>query len=245
VRRAVAGLSLRRLTADGGNGGSHIRILVAEDDVELARTLAQGLRQLTMAVDLALDGSDALDKLALNSYNVVILDRDLPLIHGDEVCRWIAEQDSGPRVLMLTAAAGLEYRVEGLEIGADDYLPKPFAFAELVARIHALARRPARGDPPVLRAANLTFYLARRRVERAGVEISLTTKEYAVLDVLMRADGAVVSAEELLERAWDENVDPFTATVRVTIANLRSKLGDPPIVETLIGSGYRIKGSPM
>ena len=215
--------------------------MVAEDDAELAETLAKGLRQLTMAVDVALDGSEALDKFALNCYDVVVLDRDLPVVHGDDVCRWIVGQGSGPRILMLTAAAGLESRVEGFEIGADDYLPKPFAFAELVARLHALARRPARGDPPVLFAGDLGFDVARRRVERDGIEIRLTTKEYAVLEVLMRADGAFVSAEDLLERAWDENADPFTATVRVTIATLRSKLGHPPVVETLIGTGYRIK----
>jgi DNA-binding response OmpR family regulator len=241
--RRVAELSLRRLTPNDGIGGRHIRILVVEDDVELAQTLSQGLRQIAMAVDIALDGADALDKLALTSYDVVVLDRDLPLVHGDDVCRWIADQDSGARVLMLTAAAGLEYRVEGLEMGADDYLPKPFAFAELVARVQALGRRPARADPPILRAGNLAFDVARRRVERDGVEIRLTTKEYAVLAALIRANGAVVSAEELLERVWDENIDPFTATVRVTVANLRSKLGDPPIIETLIGSGYWIRGS--
>jgi DNA-binding response OmpR family regulator len=214
--------------------------LIAEDDVELAGTLARGLRRRAMAVDLAPDGSEALDKLAFTTYDVVILDRDLPGVHGDEVCRWIVEHATRPRVLMLTAAAGLRERVEGLQLGADDYLAKPFAFDELVARVHALARRVAIGRAPVLRAGDLTFDVARRRVDRAGTEIRLTSKEYTVLEVLMRADGAVVSAEELLERAWDENVDPFTATVRVTIANLRSKLGAPPIVETLVGTGYRI-----
>jgi DNA-binding response OmpR family regulator len=170
-----------------------------------------------------------------------VLDRDLPVVHGDEVCRTIIQRGAGPRVLMLTASGGLEQRVEGLGMGADDYLRKPFAFAELVARIHALARRPSRAAKPVLREGDLTFDVARRRVCRAGREIRLTAKEYAVLEVLMRADGAVVSAEELLERAWDENIDPFTATVRVTIANLRGKLGEPPVVETLIGAGYRVR----
>jgi DNA-binding response OmpR family regulator len=216
---------------------------VVDDDTELASTVADGLRQHAMAVDTAFDGSEAFEKLELNEYDVVVLDRDLPRASGDDVCRWIVDRDAGPRVLMLTAAGRLDHRVEGLEIGADDYLAKPFAFVELVARIHAVARRPARAATPVLRAGDLAFDVARRRVERSGREIRLTTKEYAVLAVLMRADGAVVSAEDLLEHAWDENADPFTATVRVTIANLRSKLGDPPIVETLIGAGYRIVGS--
>jgi DNA-binding response OmpR family regulator len=229
------------LTQQEATGGNHIRVLIAEDDVELADTLARGLRRRAMAVDLAHDGSEALDKLAFSTYDVVILDRDLPGVHGDEVCRWIVERTTRPRVLMLTAAAGLRERVEGLQLGADDYLPKPFAFDELVARVHALARRLEIGQAPVLRAGDLTFDVARRRVDRAGTEIRLTAKEYTVLEVLMRADGAVVSAEQLLERAWDENVDPFTATVRVTIANLRSKLGAPPIIETLVGTGYRIK----
>ena len=194
-----------------------------------------------MAVDVAVDGSEALEKISLNQYDVVVLDRDLPVVHGDDVCRLVVERGVGPRVLMLTASGGLEQRVEGLGMGADDYLSKPFAFAELVARIHALARRPFRADKPILRQGDLAFDLARRRVYRGDREIRLTAKEYAVLEVLMRADGAVVSAEELLERAWDENVDPFTATVRVTIANLRSKLGHPPVVETLIGAGYRVR----
>ncbi len=196
-----------------------------------------------MPVDVAVDGSQALDKIALSEYDVVVLDRDLPQVHGDDVCRWIVGQDVGPRVLMLTAAAGLQQRVEGLEIGADDYLTKPFAFEELVARIHALARRPARGAKPALWASDLRTDVARHRVYRAGREIQLTAKEFAVLEVLMRAEGGVVSAEELLERAWDENIDPFTATVRVTIGNLRRKLGDPPILETLVGVGYRMPAS--
>jgi len=196
-----------------------------------------------MAVDIALDGGEALEKLGMNDYDVVVLDRDLPVVHGDEVCRRIVEHAAGPRVLMLTAASGLEHRVQGLEIGADDYLPKPFAFPELVARLRSLARRPARGLTPVLSLDDLTFDIARRRVHRRGQEIRFTAKEYAVLELLMRADGAVVSAEEMLEHAWDENVDPFTATVRVTIANLRRKLGEPPLVETVIGVGYRVVAS--
>ena len=216
---------------------------MVEDDSDLAQTLAEGLLQRAMAVDVALDGPEALEKIGLNAYDVVVLDRDIPGVHGDDVCRFIVEQGTGPRVLMLTASAGLEHRVEGLGIGADDYLPKPFAFVELVARIHALARRPSRADKPILRHGDLAFDVARRRVYRSGREIRLTAKEYAVLEVLMRANGAVVSAEDLLERAWDENVDPFTATVRVTIANLRSKLGPPPVVETLIGAGYRMRSA--
>jgi DNA-binding response OmpR family regulator len=216
---------------------------VAEDDPELAQTVAEGLRRSAMAVDVALDGVQALERVAINEYDVIVLDRDLPHVHGDDVCRRISEEPSRPRILMLTAAAAVDDRVAGLAIGADDYLPKPFGFAELVARIHALARRPTRAAPPILYAGDLRFDAARRRVERAGREIRLTAKEYAVLEVLLRAEGAIVSAEELLERAWDENIDPFTATVRVTIANLRSKLGRPPIVETLVGAGYRIKES--
>jgi DNA-binding response OmpR family regulator len=164
-------------------------------------------------------------------------------VHGDEVCRQIISKEGAPRIIMLTASAGLEQRIDGLRIGADDYLPKPFAFDELVARIHALARRPGRNLTPVLTIGDLTVDLARHQVRRAGAEIRLTTKEFAVLEVLLSADGAVVSAEELLEQAWDENADPFTATVRVTMANLRQKLGGPPLIETIIGSGYRVLGS--
>jgi DNA-binding response OmpR family regulator len=216
---------------------------VVEDDRDLAQTIAQGLRQEAMPVDIASNGSAAVERLSLNEYDVVVLDRDIPEIHGDDVCRWIASQQAGPRILMLTASAGIEHRVEGLKIGADDYLAKPFAFPELVARIHALSRRPAVQAAPCLRSGDLSYDVVRREIHRGGREIRLRAKEYAVLEILMRADGAVVSAEDLLEHAWDENVDPFTATVRVTIANLRSKLGDPPIIETLIGAGYRIKAS--
>jgi DNA-binding response OmpR family regulator len=217
---------------------------VVEDERDLASSIGQGLRNETMAVDVAFDGEEALEKLGVNEYDLVVLDRDLPGVHGDEVCRRVLDQGVGPRILMLTASAGLEQRVQGLEIGADDYLPKPFAFAELVARIRALARRPNRGVPPILSAGDLTFDVARRRVRRRGVEIRLTAKEYSVLEVLLAADGAVVSAEELLERAWDENVDPFTATVRVIMANLRHRLGHPPIIDTVIGAGYRVMRSP-
>ena len=220
-----------------------IKILVVEDDADLAEAIAEGLRHEAIAVDVALNGDDALAKLGWNTYDVVVLDRDLPGVHGDEVCRRIVERGTGPRVLMLTAASRLDDRVDGLATGADDYLTKPFAFRELVARVHAVGRRAVGGTRPILEARDLAFDVARRRVHRGGTEIRLTAKEYRVLEVLMRADGAVVSAEELLERAWDENLDPFTATVRVTIANLRAKLGDPPVVETVIGAGYRIAGS--
>ena len=196
-----------------------------------------------MAVDVAADGAEAIEKISVNAYDVVLLDRDLPVVHGDDVCRWMVEQQEGPRVLMLTASGGLEHRVEGLEMGADDYLPKPFALTELIARIHALARRPARGVPAILRVGDLTLDVAGRRAQRGTRSILLTAKQFAVLEVLVRADGAVVSAEQLLEHAWDENVDPFTATVRVTIANLRARLGDPPLIETVIGAGYRIERS--
>lgn len=192
---------------------------------------------------MAVDGNEALAKLGSSDYDVVVLDRDLPGVHGDEVCRRLVERCMGPRVLMLTAATRLDERVDGLGIGADDYLTKPFAFPELVARIHAVGRGSVRGGAPVLVTRDLTFDVARRRVRRGNSEIRLTAKEYRVLEVLMRANGAVVSAEELLERAWDENIDPFTATVRVTIANLRAKLGDPPVLETVVGAGYRIGGS--
>jgi DNA-binding response OmpR family regulator len=213
---------------------------VVEDDRDLAGTIAKGLRAQAMAVDLAFDGAQAIERIELSPYDVVVLDRDLPETHGDDVCRFAVQRADAPRVLMLTASGGLEQRVEGLALGADDYLPKPFAFTELVARIRAIARRPSRSLAPVLVAGDLAFDLGRRRVERAGAPIALTAKECAVLEVLMTADGRLVSAEELLERAWDENVDPFTATVRVTIANLRRKLGDPPVIETVIGAGYRI-----
>ena len=196
-----------------------------------------------MAVDVALDGSEALDKVNVNEYDVVVLDRDLPLIHGDEVCRAVVELGRGPRVLMLTASTGLEHRVHGLAIGADDYLAKPFAFAELVARVRALARRPSNVHRPILRHHDLEFDVAARRVFRGQREVHLTAKEYAVLEILLRAEGGVVSAEELLERAWDENADPFTATVRVTMSNLRRKLGQPQLVETVIGVGYRMGDS--
>jgi DNA-binding response OmpR family regulator len=217
-----------------------VRVLVVEDHAELARDIAEGLRDRGIATDLALDGAAALQKGLVYGYDVIVLDRDLPGVHGDAVCVGLRDGGSDARILMLTAAATIGDRVEGLNLGADDYLPKPFAFEELVARVHALARR-APAAPPVLVRGDLKLDRARRRTTRAGRELSLTRKELGVLEVLMAADGAVVSAEELLERVWDENADLFTRTVAVTLARLRRKLGEPEVIETVIGSGYRVR----
>jgi DNA-binding response OmpR family regulator len=214
-----------------------MRVLVAEDHVTLAGRIAQGLRQAGMAVDAVHDGLAALDATGQTDYDVIVLDRDLPVVHGDRVCRSVA--GSGPRVLMLTAAAGVDDRVDGLELGADDYLPKPFAFAELVARVRALARR-APSAPPVLHCADLTVDRARHRASRGGVPLSLTRKEFGILEMLLAAGGAVVSAEELLEHVWDAHADPFSNIVSVTMARLRRKLGEPPLIETVVGTGYRM-----
>ena len=220
-----------------------MRILVTEDDEVLAMTLAAGLRREGMAVDVALDGDAALEHLGVNRYDVVVLDRDLPGVHGDDVCRTLAEGRSPTRVLMLTAARSVRERVEGLGLGADDYLPKPFDFAELVARIRALARRAAAPLPASLQNGDLSLGPARRVAVRAGRRLPLTTKELAVLECLLAAEGRPVSAEELLERVWDEAADPFTSTVKTTIGRLRAKLGDPPVIETIRESGYRIEGT--
>jgi DNA-binding response OmpR family regulator len=218
-----------------------MRVLVVEDEELLADAIARGLRREGVAVDIARDGEDALDKLSVNSYAVVVLDRDLPHISGDEVCRRIvADEAVESRVLMLTASGAIDDRVSGLRLGADDYLGKPFAFAELVARVHALARRSQPALPPVLKRGGVELDVARGAVCRDGRMIVLTRKELGVLDVLMAADGAVVSAEMLLERVWDEHIDPFTNTVRVTMANLRRKLGEPPLIHTVVGAGYRL-----
>jgi DNA-binding response OmpR family regulator len=216
-----------------------VRILLIEDETVLAERIADGLRDQGMAVDLAADGVDGLHKAGANRYDVVVLDRDLPLVHGDQVCTVLAAGGTAARILMLTAAGEPADRVTGLILGADDYLPKPFVFDELVLRIRALARR-AHNAPRVLRRAGLSFDTGRRVVQRDGRIIPLTTKELAVLEILMTADGAVVSSEDLLEGAWDEHADPFTATVRVAVARLRRKLGDPPLIETLVGAGYRL-----
>jgi DNA-binding response OmpR family regulator len=219
-----------------------MRVLIAEDDEFLARTVAAGLRREGMAVDVALDGDAALEHTAVNRYDVVVLDRDLPGRHGDDVCRALAADRSETRVLMLTAARSVQDRVQGLELGADDYLPKPFYFAELTARIRALGRRAAAPLPASLEHGDLSLDPARRVAIRAGRRLPLTRKELAVLEYLLAAGGRPVPAEELLERVWDEEADPFTRTVKTTIQRLRAKLGDPPLIETLRESGYRIGG---
>ena len=217
-----------------------MRILVVEDERLLADAVAEWLRREAFAVDVAYDGDEALERLGVNTYDVVVLDRDLPLVPGDEVCRAIVDAGIATRILMLTASASVRERVAGLSLGADDYLPKPFAFVELSARVHALLRRSRPAAPPVLERGGIRLDPARREVFRDGHPISLARKEFAVLAELMRADGAVVSAEDLLERAWDEHVDPFTNVVRVTVMKLRRKLGEPPIIETVAGVGYRL-----
>jgi DNA-binding response OmpR family regulator len=217
-----------------------VRVLVAEDHVELARYIAEGLRDRGIATDLAYDGGAALQKGVVYRYDVIVLDRDLPGIHGDAVCVALRDGGADARILMLTAAAAIGDRVQGLNLGADDYLPKPFAFEELVARVHALARRAPAGPPRLVRG-DLVLDRAQRLATRAGRELSLTRKELGVLEVLLAADGAVVSAEELLERAWDENADPFTRTVAVTLGRLRRKLGEPELIETVVGAGYRVR----
>jgi len=221
-----------------------VRVLLAEDHAELAETVALGLRREGLAVDIAADGAQALERASVTSYDVVVLDRDLPEVHGDQVCRALVASGSAARVLMLTASASIEDRVAGLGIGADDYLPKPFAFAELVARVRALGRRPATTLPPVLARGDLKLDPANRVATRAGQRLWLTPKEFAVLERLLAAGGTLVSAEELLEGVWDEAADPFTNTVKVTISRLRRKLGDPPVIETVAQAGYRILPCP-
>ncbi len=217
-----------------------MRVLIAEDERRLADAIARGLRREGMAVDLAPDGTDALLKARVIRYDVLVLDRDLPGLHGDEVCRTVRSERPETCILMLTAAGELEDLVEGLSLGADDYLAKPFRFAELVARIRALGRRSVPSRPPVLRHGDLELDPARRSLSRDGHGVELARKEFAVLEALMSAQGATVSAEELLERVWDEQTDPFTNVVRMTIMTLRRKLGDPALVETVIGVGYRM-----
>ena len=217
-----------------------MRVLVVEDHKELAETVAAGLRREGMAVDLSFDGDSALERACCTDYDVVVLDRDLPGTHGDEVCAALIAEGKITRILMLTASAAIADRVDGLTLGADDYLPKPFAFAELVARIRALGRRSQPAVPPLLVCGDLRLDPARRVAVRAGQRLVLTAKEMAVLELLMAAQGAVVSAEQMLEQAWDEHADPFTATVKVTISRLRAKLGDPPVIQTVDRYGYRI-----
>ncbi|MGH3620422.1 MAG: response regulator transcription factor [Sciscionella sp.] len=223
-----------------------MRILVVEDEEPLAEAIARGLRREGMAVDVATDGDSGHEKASITRYDVVVLDRDLPGMSGDELCREIVDSGALTRVIMLTASDTVSDRVEGLSLGADDYLAKPFAFPELVARVRALARRSTPATPPVLAAGDVQLDPARRVVTRRGAPIELTRKEFGVLEVLLSASGSVVSSEELLERVWDENADPFTTTVRVTVMTLRKKLGEPGIIDTVVGSGYRVAaGGPV
>ena len=217
-----------------------MRVLVVEDERLLADAIAEGLRRESLAVDVAYDGDAALERIGVNDYDVVVLDRDLPRVHGDDVCTAVLEK-SDARVLMLTAAASIRERVDGLARGADDYLGKPFAFVELVARVRALGRRARPAAPPVLARAGIRLDPARREVTRGDQPVALSRKEFGVLEELLRGDGAVVSAEQLLEKVWDENIDPFTNVVRVTMMTLRRKLGEPSVIETVPGSGYRLR----
>jgi DNA-binding response OmpR family regulator len=216
-----------------------VRVLVVEDHVVLANRIGEGLRDAGFAVDVVHDGAAALQSTISTDYDVVVLDRDLPVLHGDRVCGRLVREGSPSRILMLTAAADVDARVEGLELGADDYLGKPFAFHELIARIRALGRRGP-GSPVVVQRGDLVIDRARHRVSRAGVSLTLTRKEFGVLECLAGADGATVSAEQLLEHVWDAHTDPFSNTVAVTVGRLRRKLGDPPLIETVIGVGYRL-----
>jgi DNA-binding response OmpR family regulator len=217
-----------------------LRVLVIEDDRELAEAVATGLRRAQIAVDVALDGKSGLVKALVVSYDVIVLDRDLPGLHGDEVCRRLVEKGSRSRVLMLTAAATIEHRVDGLGLGADDYLPKPFVFAELLARVQALFRRAQPAIPPILAHGDLELDTGKRHARRGGRTLELAPKEFGVLELLLAAQGRVVSTEELLFRVWDEEADLFTTAVKVTISRLRNKLGEPAVIETIPQAGYRI-----
>ncbi|WP_402839810.1 response regulator transcription factor [Microbacterium sp. GXS0129] len=217
-----------------------MRVLVVEDDASLGEALRHGLSLEGFAIDLATDGDTALMMADVNDYDVLVLDRDLPGTHGDEVCRIVSARPAAPPILMLTAAGTLTQRVSGFELGADDYLPKPFEFSELIVRLRALGRRGPVNVPPVLTRRGVELDLFRRTVRRDGATIRLTPKEFAVLEILLRANGGVVSAETLLEKAWDENANPFTNTIRVTVSAVRKKLGEPGIIDTIPGSGYRI-----
>ncbi|MCC5580772.1 MULTISPECIES: response regulator transcription factor [Microtetraspora] len=217
-----------------------MRVLVVEDERVMADAIATGLRREAMAVDVAYDGAAALEKTSYIDYDVIVLDRDLPKVHGDEVARRLVAERSASRIIMLTASGEVDDKVEGLELGADDYLAKPFVFMELVARVRALGRRSAPALPPVLERAGVRLDPGKRLVTRDGKEVALTKKEFAVLEELMRAEGAVVSQEDLLDKAWDEHIDPFTNVVRVTMMTLRKKLGEPQIIETVPGVGYRL-----
>jgi two-component system response regulator VanR len=217
-----------------------MRVLIAEDERRVADAVARGLRREGMAVDLAGNGEDALFKGRVVDYDVIVLDRDLPALHGDEVCRALRTERPEIKILMLTASGTLDDVVDGLSLGADDYLSKPFAFAELVARLRSLGRRSGPARPAVLHAGDVELDPAKRIATRAGRPLELTPKEFGVLEVLLGEGGAAVSSEELLRRVWDENADPFTNTVRMTVSTLRRKLGEPPVIETVTGAGYRI-----
>ena len=217
-----------------------MRVLIVEDELFLAEALQAGLRHEAIAADMAADGDTALELVAVNDYDVVVLDRDIPGTHGDEVCAIITREHPSVRVLMLTAASRLNDKIGGFALGADDYLTKPFALEELIVRLHALARRPAAGSQPVLEFADLRLDPFRQEVSRAGRFLKLTRKQFAVLLLLMRADGGVVSAETMLEKVWDENADPFTSAPRVTMSTLRKALGSPDLIETVSGAGYRL-----
>jgi len=217
-----------------------VRVLVVEDHAALAERIGEGLRDAGMAVDVVYDGAAALESTAMVDYDVVVLDRDLPELHGDEVCRLLSTDERGTKVLMLTAADTTDDLVDGLALGADDYLPKPFHWPELVARIRALARRAGRARPPVLRHDDVELDPGRREARRGGEILDLTPKEFGVLEALLSAGGQAVSTEELLERVWDEHADPFTNTVRMCVMTLRRKLGDPPVIRTVTGVGYRV-----
>jgi DNA-binding response OmpR family regulator len=216
-----------------------VRVLVVEDHVVLANRIGEGLRDAGFAVDVVHDGAAAIQSTTSTEYDVVVLDRDLPGVHGDRVCRQLVSDRSASRILMLTAASDVDDRVDGLELGADDYLGKPFAFHELIARIRALGRRGP-GSPAVVERGDLMVDRARHRASRGGIPLTLTRKEFGVLECLAGADGATVSAEELLEHVWDAHADPFSNTVAVTVGRLRRKLGDPPLIETVVGVGYRL-----
>ncbi|MFE9118510.1 response regulator transcription factor [Streptomyces sp. NPDC007172] len=221
-----------------------MRVLVVEDEAFLATMIAEGLRRDAIAVDVALDGLSGLRKLRLGDYDVLVLDRDLPGLHGDEVCRTVVAEGLLTRVLMLTASGAVRDRVEGLGLGADDYLTKPFAYDELLARVLALGRRARPALPPVIERAGIVLDTARRQARRHGHQLALTRKEFAVLETLMRADGGVVSGEDLIEQVWEEHAGYDTNPVRVALSRLRAKLGDPPVIDTVPGAGYRIARTP-
>jgi DNA-binding response OmpR family regulator len=218
-----------------------MRVLVVEDERLLADIIADGLRRVSMAVDVCYDGDGALERLGVNRYDVVVLDRDLPVVHGDDVCRAVVAAGGETRVIMLTAAADVADRVAGLALGADDYLTKPFAFAELIARVQAVGRRARAALPPVLQRGGVVLDVPRHQATRDGRFLSLSRKEFALLEALMGRAGTVVSAEELLEKVWDEHTDPFTNAIRVAIMTLRRKLGEPPLISTVAGVGYRFE----